>query len=389
MVAPHGGRLVQRVAEGAQAASLRSEAARLPVVEASPREAADVVLLATGAYSPLEGFMDRETYRSVLHTLHLPDGLPWTLPVTLSVPADQARGLGPGSRVCVRAPGLLAVVEVEEVYRRDLEEEARAVFGTTDRAHPGVARLLGESPWTVAGPVWLVERPRGRFADRELDPVQTRELFQRAGWRTVTAFQTRNPIHRAHEYLHKCALETTDGLFLHPLVGETKEDDVPAEVRMRSYEVLLELYYPRDRVVLAAFPAAMRYAGPREAVFHALVRKNYGCTHILIGRDHAGVGGFYDPYAAHRIFDRFDPSRLGITPVFFGEAFYCRRCDAMATDRSCPHPPDVRVNPSGTWVRRLLRSGQLPPPQVMRPEVAQVLRDHFFRGSPELAEQAG
>jgi sulfate adenylyltransferase len=248
-----------------------------------------------------------------------------------------------------------------------------------------VARLLRESPWALAGPVWVVQRPRSPFAELELDPVHTRARFAGAGWRTVTAFQTRNPLHRAHEYLHKCALEVTDGLFLHPLVGETKDDDVPAEVRMRAYEVLLRLYYPKERVVLAAFPAAMRYAGPREAVFHALVRKNYGCTHMLIGRDHAGVGGFYEPYAAHRIFDRFDPGKLGIVPVFFGEAFYCRRCDAMATDPSCPHPAEARLNPSGTWVRQLLRSGQLPPPQVMRPEVAEVLR-RYFAGRP--AERA-
>jgi sulfate adenylyltransferase len=341
--------------------------------------------VAVGAYSPLEGFMDRETYRSVLHTMHLPDGLPWTLPVTVAVPADQARTLGRGARVALRRADFLAVLEVTEVYCRDLEEEARAVFGTTDPAHPGVARLLRESPWALAGPVWVVQRPRSPFAELELDPVHTRARFAGAGWRTVTAFQTRNPLHRAHEYLHKCALEVTDGLFLHPLVGETKDDDVPAEVRMRAYEVLLRLYYPKERVVLAAFPAAMRYAGPREAVFHALVRKNYGCTHMLIGRDHAGVGGFYEPYAAHRIFDRFDPGKLGIVPVFFGEAFYCRRCDAMATDRSCPHPAEARLNPSGTWVRQLLRSGQLPPPQVMRPEVAEVLR-RYFAGRP--AERA-
>jgi sulfate adenylyltransferase len=382
MIAPHGGRLVQQLLPSGEVV----DASRWPQVPAGRKEAADAVLLATGAYSPLVGFMDRETYRSVLHTLHLPDGLPWTLPVTLPVPPEQALRLGSGCRVALRGKGLLAVVEVTQVYRRDLEEEAGAVFGTTDPRHPGVRRLLQESPWVVAGPTWLVERPRGPFADLELDPARTRELFAHAGWRTVTAFQTRNPIHRAHEYLHKCALETTDGLFLHPLVGETKEDDVPADVRMRAYQVLLDLYYPRDRVVLAAFPAAMRYAGPREAVFHALVRKNYGCTHILIGRDHAGVGGFYDPYDAHRIFDRFDPQKLGITPVFFGEVFYCRRCDAMATDRSCPHPAEVRVNPSGTWVRHLLRSGQLPPPQVMRPEVAEVLRAYF---SSRPAEQAG
>ncbi len=385
MVAPHGGRLIQRVAEGQQAARLKAEAETLPAVTVSAKEAADAVLVAVGAYSPLEGFMDRQTYRSVLHTMHLPDGLPWTLPVTVAVPADRARTLGRGARVALRRADFLAVLEVTEVYCRDLEEEARAVFGTTDPAHPGVARLLRESPWALAGPVWVVQRPRSPFAELELDPVHTRARFAGAGWRTVTAFQTRNPLHRAHEYLHKCALEVTDGLFLHPLVGETKDDDVPAEVRMRAYEVLLRLYYPKERVVLAAFPAAMRYAGPREAVFHALVRKNYGCTHMLIGRDHAGVGGFYEPYAAHRIFDRFDPGKLGIVPVFFGEAFYCRRCDAMATDRSCPHPAEARLNPSGTWVRQLLRSGQLPPPQVMRPEVAEVLR-RYFAGRP--AERA-
>lgn len=386
MIAPHGGRLVQRVVDPEQAQEWRAKAATLPCLVVSPREAADAVLLAIGAYSPLEGFMDRETYRAVLHTLRLPGGLPWTIPVTLQVPSDRPLEFGRGGALAVRGQGLLAVVEVTQVYRRDLEEEAQLVFGTTDPAHPGVARLMRESPWVVAGPVWLVDRPRSPWAERELDPAQTRELFQRAGWRTVTAFQTRNPIHRAHEYLHKVALETTDGLFLHPLVGETKEDDVPAQVRMRAYEILVDLYYPKDRVLLAVFPAAMRYAGPREAVFHAVVRKNYGCTHMLIGRDHAGVGGFYDPYAAHRIFERFDAGELGITPVFFGEAFYCHRCDGMATERSCPHPAEVRVNPSGTWVRRLLREGRLPPPQVMRPEVAEVLRGYF---AARPAEQVG
>ncbi len=389
MPAPHGGRLVQRLVADAQLESWRLEAQQLPQLSVTRKEAADAVLLATGAYSPLEGFMDQETYRSVLHTMHLPDGLPWTIPITLPVPGELARRLGPGQRVALRGGGLLAVVEVTEVFWRDLGEEAQLVFGTDDPDHPGVVRLLSESPYVAAGPVWLVDRPRAPLAYLELDPAQTRDFFARAGWRTVTAFQTRNPIHRAHEYLHKVALETTDGLFLHPLVGETKDDDVPAEVRVRAYEVLLEAYYPRDRVLLAAFPAAMRYAGPREAVFHAVVRKNYGCTHILIGRDHAGVGGYYDPYAAHRIFDRFDPARLGITPVFFGEAFYCRRCDAVATDRSCPHPAEARVNPSGTWVRQLLRSGQVPPPQVMRPEVARVLLQHLAGAQGRALEQAG
>lgn len=384
MIPPHGGQLVQRTASGPLAEAAREEAYRLPSVRLEAKEASDAVLIATGAYSPLEGFMTQEAYRSVVHGMHLPNGLPWTLPITLPVPEALGRRVGRGDRLALRAPQLLAVLEVEEVYERDLKEEARLVFGTVDPRHPGVARLLRESPWTVGGPLWLVDRPPPAFPGLELDPIQTRAQFAELGWRTVTAFQTRNPLHRGHEYLQKCALEVTDGLLLHPLVGETKDDDLPAEVRLRTYEVLLEAYYPRDRVVLAVFPAAMRYAGPREAVFHALVRKNYGCTHILIGRDHAGVGGFYEPYAAHRIFDRFDPQAIGITPLFFGEAFYCPRCDGMATERTCPHPGEARTNPSGTWVRRLLRSGQLPPPHVMRPEVAQVLLQYFAdaRGRP-------
>lgn len=380
-IAPHGGRLIQRIAKGRFRETLRDGLPHLPPVLLGAREAADTVLIATGAYSPLDGFMDRESYESVVSEMHLPDGTPWTLPITLPVPEEVARAVGPGARIALSAPGLAGVLEVEDVYRRDLEEEARQVFGTTTARHPGVARLFRESPWAVGGPLWLLDRPPSAFGGRDLDPAQTRAAFRTAGWRTVTAFQTRNPIHRAHEYLHKCALEVTDGLLLHPLVGETKDDDLPAEVRLRAYEVLLRAYYPPDRVVLAVFPAAMRYAGPREAVFHALVRKNYGCTHILIGRDHAGVGGFYDPYAAHRIFDQFDATAIGITPLFFGEAFYCRRCAAMATERSCPHPADSRVNPSGTWVREVLRSGQLPPPEVMRPEVAEVLRA-YLAGRP-------
>jgi len=379
MIAPHGGRLVRRVALGPAADALRDDAGRLPTVSVVPKEAADAVLLAIGAYSPLEGFMNHDTYRSVLERMHLPSGLPWTLPVTLPVQARRAQHLRAGSRVALRAPRLLAVLEVEDVFRRDLEAEARWVFGTTDPHHPGVARLLAESPWVAGGPLQLVERPPVPFPGRTPDPAHTRAHFARMGWRTVTAFQTRNPTHRAHEYLQKCALELTDGLLLHPLVGETKDDDVPAVVRMRCYEALLETYYPRDRVLLAAFPAAMRYAGPREAVFHALVRKNYGCTHMIIGRDHAGVGNFYDPVAAHRIFTAFDPQALEITPLFFEDAFFCRRCGGMATMKTCPHETDARVSLSGTRLRALLQAGELPPAEVVRPEVAALLMENLVR----------
>ncbi len=375
MIAPHGGRLVDRTIQGGQADTLRGEAGTLPVVPLFPKEAADVVLIATGAYSPLEGFMGPEAYHRVVETMHLPDGLPWTLPVTLPIDEALSRRLRPGSRVALRAPGLLAVMEIEAVFRRDSEREAQQVFGTTDARHPGVARLLNESVWLAGGPLWLVERPPAPFPRRTPDPRHTRQIFEAAGWRTVTAFQTRNPIHRAHEYLQKCALEITDGLLLHPLVGETKEDDVPAALRMRSYEVLVEGYYPRDRVLLAAFPAAMRYAGPREAVFHAIARKNFGCTHIIIGRDHAGVGDFYGPTDAQRIFREFDPRSLGIVPLFFENAFFCRLCQGMATAKTCPHESSHHVRLSGTRLRSMILSGEVPPPEIVRPEIARVLTD--------------
>lgn len=382
MIAPHGGRLVRRIAHGAAAQALREEAERLPAVRLAPKEAADIVLIAIGAYSPLEGFMDHETYRTVVEEMHLPNRLPWTLPVTLPVEEALARRLTSGSRVALRAPGLLAVLEVGDIFRRDPEAEAQRVFGTTEARHPGAARVLGESPWVLGGAIHLVDRPAALFPARALDPNETRAQFERLGWRTATAFQTRNPTHRAHEYLQKCALEITDGLLFHPLVGETKDDDVPVLVRMRCYEAMLKSYYPRDRVLLATFPAAMRYGGPREAVFHAVVRKNYGCSHIIIGRDHAGVGNFYDPYAAHRIFREFDPRVLGITPLFFEDAFFCRRCNGMATVKTCPHTPEVRVTLSGTGLRAMLQAGEMPPAEVVRPEVAVLLIESYAVGPP-------
>lgn len=383
MIAPHGGTLVQRMASGAFRDALREEARSLPAVSLAPRAAADTILIVTGAYSPLVGFMGSEAYHGVVDQMHLPGGLPWTLPITLPVDEETARRLGPGDRVTLRAPGLLAVLEVEDRFLRDLDTEAWHVFGTRDASHPGVARLREESPWAVGGPLWVVDRPHTPFPERTLDPTQTRQVFERAGWRTVTAFQTRNPIHRAHEYLQRCALEITDGLLLHPLVGETSGDDVPAAVRMRCYEVLLEVCYPRDRIVLAAFPATMRYAGPREAVFHAIVRKNYGCTHIVIGRDHAGVRNFYDPYDAHRIFARFDPRLLGITPLCFEDAFFCRGCQGMSTRKTCPHDESDRLNLSGTQIRSLLQAGQVLPEEIVRPEVATVL----MQGLPASVER--
>ena len=377
-IAPHGGRLVQRLLSGREAQEALERAHRLPRIPLTPRLAQDVQLLGIGAFSPLEGFMDRETYRTVVDEMHLPSGLPWPLPIVLPIAAEQAAGLKDELALTTPAGRILALLQVTDVFGYDKEHEARQVFRTTDTRHPGVAQLYAQGDRYVAGPITLLvyDPP---FPGLSLTPAQLREAFARRGWRRVVGFQTRNPVHRAHEYIQKTALEVVDGLLLHPLVGETKGDDLPAEVRLRAYQAALDHYYPPQRVMLATFPAAMRYAGPREAVFHALVRKNYGCTHFIVGRDHAGVGGFYGPYDAHAIFERFDPAALGITPLFFDDAFFCRSCGGMASVKTCPHPPEHRVTLSGTRVREMLRAGQLPPPEVVRPEVARVLIEALAR----------
>ena len=372
-IAPHGGTLVNRVVDGEERRSVFERARALPSLALHPRSVADLELIASGGYSPLTGFMGQADYQRVLHEMRLADGLPWPLPITLRASdATPLRGMaalaGPDGTI-------LGLLEVREVYTASRREEAQLVYGTTDAKHPGVAQLYTQGEFLVGGDIRLLARTRPAFPELALDPADTRRVFAERGWRTVVGFQTRNPVHRAHEYIQKAALEIVDGLLLHPLVGATKDDDIPAVVRVRSYRVLLERYYPRDRVLLAAFPAAMRYAGPREAVFHALVRKNYGCTHFIVGRDHAGVGSYYGPYDAQRIFQRFRPDELGIQPLCFEHTFYCRRCGAMASPKTCPHDGDARVTLSGTKVRELLRSGELPPPEFSRPEVARVLAD--------------
>lgn len=384
-LAPHGGTLVDRFAPPEAQERLRARAEALPRIVLEARERADLELIATGAASPLTGFLGSADYRHVLAELRLRNGTVWPLPLTLAVdPATRAALRSGGDAALVDAAGRpWGVIEVEEIFERDPLEESRAVYGTEDPAHPGVAYLLDRPRTLVAGPVWVLPLPDDLpFAAYRLTPRELRARIAERGWRHVAGFQTRNPIHRAHEHLTKLALEMADGLVIHPLVGETKDDDVPASVRFQAYQVLLEKYYPRERTLLAAFPAAMRYAGPREALFHALVRKNYGIDRLIVGRDHAGVGRFYGPLDAQRIFDRFPLEDLGVTPLRLEPTFFCRACDALASTRTCAHDRESRVELSGTRVREILRAGGRLPAQFTRPEVARVLRAHYGGAAP-------
>jgi sulfate adenylyltransferase len=368
LVRPHGGELIDRTGPAPD------DLENLELLQLTQRELSDLDMIASGALSPLEGFMGRADYDSVLDEMRLSSGLPWALPVGLAVDAAPR-----SDRVTLadQSGRPVAVLEVEEVYAYDKEREAQAAFRTTEDAHPGVARLYAQKELYLAGRVTVFERQQSAFPELALDPAQTREGFAERGWKRVVGFQTRNPIHRAHEYLTKTALETVDGLLIHPLVGETKADDVPAATRVECYRVLVDNYYPADRVLVAAFPAAMRYAGPREAIWHAICRKNYGCSHFIVGRDHAGVGNYYGTYDAQLIFDEFEPHELDIEPMFFEHSFYCRVCGSMASAKTCPHPGDDHVHLSGTKVRELLGCGELPPVEFSRPEVAQVLIEAY------------
>jgi len=342
----------------------------------SPRQTADFELLANGGFAPLDGFQGHAAWETVTESMRLPDGRPWPIPVTL----DSETGEVGDRIVLVGHEGTtLGSLVVEEVYERDLRREAQQVYRTTDDSHPGVAALYAESSRTLAGRISAAALPSHiqAVAPYVKTPAETRAEFAARGWKTIVGFQTRNPIHRAHEYLTKAALEIVDGLFIHPIVGETKDDDIPADTRMRCYEVLIENYYPRERVLLGVNPAAMRYAGPREAIFHALVRKNYGCTHFIVGRDHAGVGDWYGTYDAQHIFEEFRPGELGIEPLKFEHAFWCKISDGMATTKTSPSSLEERVFLSGTKVREMLTRGERPPEEFTRPEVADVLIEAY------------
>jgi sulfate adenylyltransferase len=369
----HGGHLINRIATAAQKQEFLAIGDSLARVQLDERSLSDLEMIAIGGFSPLTGFMEQADYEPVVTDMRMKNGVAWSIPITLSVPEEVAEPLKEGSWVRLDSPSgeFVGILELTQKYRYNKAHEAVNVYRTDEEKHPGVAVVYNSGSINLAGPVWLLERkPHPQFPKYQIEPADTRKMFVDKSWKTVVGFQTRNPIHRAHEYIQKCALETVDGLLLHPLVGATKSDDVPADVRMRCYEIILEHYYPLDRVIMAINPAAMRYAGPREAIFHALVRKNYGCTHFIVGRDHAGVGDYYGTYDAQYIFDEFEPGELGIVPMKFEHAFYCTRTKTMATSKTSPSKPEERIHLSGTKVREMLRQGKMPPEEFSRPEVA-------------------
>ena len=372
MPRPHGGKLIERILKDKEKERMLQEIGEIERIDVDKGIAADIENITKGVYSPLEGFMTQEELEAVLHFKRLPNDLPWTLPILLSLPGDKVQCLKEGDDLALfykNSP--LAVLHIDEIYPFDREEIAKYTFGTTDKAHPGVARVYGMSGNFVAGKIDLIKEPKGSYDRYKLSPKETRYLFRQKGWKTVVGFQTRNPPHLGHEYLQKTALTFLDGVFINPVIGTKKRGDFRDEVILEAYEVLIEKYYLKNHAVLAILPYEMKYAGPREAVHHAIMRKNFGCTHFIIGRDHAGVGNYYKPYAAQEIFEEFPD--LGIAPLFFKTFFYCGKCGGITHEKACPHGEEYRLKFSGTKIRELIRKGELPPKELMRPEIAKII----------------
>jgi len=373
MIPPHGGKLVERVLKGARREDALERVKHLPALKIDEELISDVENIATGVFSPLEGFMGRPDFRNVLRGMRLSNDLPWTIPIVLDASGQEARKLKEGEDVVLTNAGgrPVAILHLEEKYEYDKEDLAWSVFLTRDKAHPGVAKVAGMKDVLLAGPVDLLEVSPTPFDRYKLVPKETRILFKEKGWKTVVGFQTRNTPHIGHEYVQKTALTFTDGIFVNPVIGRKKKGDFKDEVILASYEELIRNYYLKERAVMAILQMEMRYAGPREAIFHAIIRKNFGCTHIIIGRDHAGVGSYYSPYAAQDIFEDFPD--LGIAPLFFKSFYYCKKCQSVVNEKICPHPPSEQIQFSGTKIRDMLVKGEIPPAELIRPEVARVI----------------
>ena len=397
LVAPHGGGgLRPLLLEGAALDAERRRAHMLPRVRVSSRERGDLIMLGSGGFTPLDGFMSRADWRGVCDDMRSAGGLFWPIPITLSTDAASAQAAAVGEDVALVDPDdgeLLATLHVTEQYAIDKAHECRTVFGTTDPAHPGVRMVLEQPEVNLAGPVKVLSR--GGFAEKYgalyMTPAQTRALFASLGWSRIAAFQTRNPMHRSHEYLAKVAVEVCDGVLVHSLLGACKPGDIPAEVRTRAIAALVSRYFVASTIVQAGYPLDMRYAGPREALLHALFRQNYGCSHLIVGRDHAGVGSYYGPFDAHRIFDQIPKGALQTEPLRIDVAFWCYRCGGMASGRSCPHGDADRLQVSGTQLRQWLSEGADVPPEFSRPEVVEILRRHYGQrdGRPATSASQG
>ena len=372
MLKPHGGRLINRVLKGKERRDAFDRVDKLRKVEVSDAIASDIENITKGVFSPLEGFMDREELESTLHMMRLPDDTAWTIPIILDVESTRAEGFKEGEDIALyyrEKP--LALLHLEEKFTFDKDEMAKHTFNTLDTTHPGVAATKKLNGIFLAGKIDLIQEIQGLYDNYKLEPLETRVLFEEKGWSTVVGFQTRNPPHLGHEYVQKTALAFVDGVFINPVIGKKKRGDFKDNVILESYNTLMENYYLKKSVVMSILPFEMRYAGPREAIFHAIVRKNFGCTHFIVGRDHAGVGNFYGPYDAQKIFNEFPD--LGISPLFFKSFFHCKRCGTVTNDRACPHGDDEHINFSGTKIRQMLSEGQIPPKELMRPEVAKVI----------------
>jgi sulfate adenylyltransferase len=391
-VPPHGGKLTPLSLKGEDQKTVLNKAKNLPQITMNSREVSDLIMLGMGAFSPLKGFMCKEDYEGVLKDMYCKDGIFWPVPITLSVSKAEADSLKEGQEVALvdEITGeIMGIMSIKEMFSYDKGREAKTIFKTDDRKHPGVKKLYEQGEILLGGPVKVLSEGEypARFPEYFARPQEVRQIFEDRGWSTVAAFQVRNPIHRSHEYCTKIALEISDGLFIHPLVGALKSDDIPAEVRIECYEVLLEKYYPKDKVVMRVYPMEMRYAGPREALLHAIIRQNFGCSHLIVGRDHAGVGNYYGPFDAQKIFETLQTNDLTIKPLNIDWTFYCYKCEGMASLKTCPHTPEDRCLISGTELRRMLSVGEMPPPEFSRPEVLEILVDYYNRLNERKGEQ--